>query len=508
VTRSHLRALALACLATAAPSQTSPEVDAVQVEAPWKLRRIESLDLDGDGLDDLVCVVADDTRRELWVHTRRAERPLFAPPAKIALDADVVAFAFVRGKAGGARSLLLFTPDRAVESKEGADGARAYRELFAHQIVWPAAPQQDCVPVLEWTLDLDGDGDDDFALPEPDGARIVLQESAAEGSTFRVAAQWTLPPFRDPVALRAKGKARARSGNASMRLSFGDDEEGDDGVDARSRGPLLAVRTRSSTFRFADLDGDGLLDGYALRNESLWQWRQARAGEFAAAPEKLSLPMPEDRLPLFDPAFDAQLRDVDQDGRADLLLSTSASRDNEIETRIEFYLHAKDTSQFESERRSRMRLQTLAGEPQWVDVDGDGARDLAALTLRTDLLGGMMGESPMLDVQLNLFRFADSRFTTPALLTQKLQFAAKRRRGGGAFVRVVEGSKGSPGAVLVNDGDAIVLRPLAASGRKLTLLEAAWRAPTQDSAVPLPPKDGRRELFVVGDREVQLVRWQ
>lgn len=119
-----------------------------------------------------------------------------------------------------------------------------------------------------------------------------------------------------------------------------------------------------------------------------------------------------------------------------------------------------------------------------------------------------MGESPMLDVQLNLFRFVDARFTTPALLTQKLQFAAKRRRGGGAFVRVVGGGNTKPGAVLVHDGDTILLRPLAASGRKLTLLDPAWRAPTQESAVPLPPRDGERELFLVSDREVQIVRWQ
>ncbi len=500
--------LVLICCSANAPAQAAPEIDAVQLQAPWKLRRIESLDVDGDRLDDLVCVVADTSRRALWVHTRRAERPRFTAPRMLALDADVVAFAFARSAKDGARMLVLFTPDRAVEAKADSDGVMSYRELFTHQIVWPAAVQQDCVPVQEWTCDLDGDGDEDFALPEADGARIVLQDASPNGAAFLMVGQWTLPPFRDPVALRSKGKARGRGGEASLRFSLGDDEESDEASDARSRGPLLAVRTRSSTFRFADLDGDGRLDGYALRNDSLWQWRQTGIGEFAGAPERLTLPMPEDRLPLFDPAFDVQLRDVDHDGRADLLLSTSASRDSEIETRIDFYLHAKASVQFEEERRSRMRLQTLAGSPQWVDVDGDGARDLEALTLRTDLLGGMLGDSPTLDVQLNIFRFADSRFTTPALLTQKLQFPVKRRRDGGAFVRVVAGGGGAPGAVLAHDGDAIVLRPLAASGRKLTLHEATWRVPTQESALPLPPLDGARELFLVSDREVQLVRWQ
>ena len=502
------RAFALAFASSAVGvAQAAPEVDALQIEAPWKLSRIETVDVDGDGIDDLVCVVADGSRRELRVHVRRTERPRFAPARAIALDPDVVAFAFAKTKNGAPRALVLFTPERAVEATDGSDGQRAYRELFAHEIVWPAAPERDCVPVQEWTLDLDGDGDDDFALPEPEGARVLLQQATEQGAQFAVAARWTLPPFRDPVALRSKGRSRGR-GDGSMRLSFGGDDDGEEKVDARSRGPLLAVRTRSSTIRFADLDGDGRLDGYALRNESLWQWRQTAPGVFDGAPQKLALPLPEDRLPLFDPAFDVQLNDADRDGRADLLLATSASRDNEIETRIDFYLHQKDGDQFESERKSRMRVQTLAGSPQWVDVDGDGARDLAAVTLRTDLLGGMMGEAPSLEVQLNLFRFDATRFVTPALLTEKLQFPAKRKRGGGAFVRVVAGSGGTPGSVLVHDGDAIVLRPLQSSGRKLALQEPSWRTPVQESAVPLPPKDDAKELFVVSEREVQFVRWQ
>ncbi len=505
------RAFALALVAGAVVAQASPEVDALQIEAPWKLSRIETLDTDGDSLDDLVCVVADGSRRELRVHVRRPERPRFAAPRTIALDPDVVAFTFVVTAKGRARSLVLFTPERAVEATDGADGGRAYRELFAHEIVWPAAAQRDCVPVQEWTIDLDGDGDDDFALPEPDGARLVLQDASEAGAKFTVAARWTLPPFRDPIALRSKGKSRGRARDASVRLSFGDDDDvdGDDGaVDSRSRGPLVAVRTRSSTFRFADLDGDGRLDGYALRNESLWQWTQSAPGVFAEQPQQVALPLPEDKLPLFDPAFDVQLSDANGDGRADLLLTTSASRDNEIETRIDFYLRAADGKGWEPERKSRMRLQTLAGPPQWVDVDGDGVRDLAALTLRTDLLGGMMGETAALDVQLNLFRFDATRFVTPALLTEKLQFPAKRKRGGGAFVRVVAGAGGKPGGVLVHDGDAIVFRGLEASGRKLALLEPSWRTPTQESAVPLPPRTDGKELFVVSEREIQSVRWQ
>ena len=458
------RAFALALVASQAFAQAAPEVDTLQIEAPWKLSRIETLDTDGDSLDDLVCVVADGARRQLRVHLRRPERPRFGAPRTIALDPDVVAFAFVAPAKGSVRSLVLFTPERAVEATEVVHGSLSYRELFAHEIVWPAAPQRDCVPVQEWTIDLDGDGDDDFALPEPDGARIVLQEASDTGAKFTVAARWTLPPFRDPITLRSKGKSRGRARDSSVRLSFGGDDDDmggdDDSVDSRNRGPLVAVRTRSSTFRFADLDGDGRLDGYALRNESLWQWTQSAPGVFAEQPQQVALPLPEDKLPLFDPSFDVQLSDANGDARADLLLTTSSSRDNEIETRIDFHLRTVDGKGWEPERKSRMRLQTLAGPPQWVDVDGDGVRDLAALTLRTDLLGGMMGETAALDVQLNLFRFDATRFVTPALLTEKLQFPARRKRGGGAFVRVVAGGAGKPGGVLVHDGDAIVFRGL------------------------------------------------
>ena len=71
------------------------------------------------------------------------------------------------------------------------------------------------MPVQEWTLDLDGDGDDDFALPEPEGARVLLQQTTEQGAQFAVAARWTLPPFRDPVALRSKGRSRGRGGDGA-----------------------------------------------------------------------------------------------------------------------------------------------------------------------------------------------------------------------------------------------------------------------------------------------------
>ena len=224
----------------------------------------------------------------------------------------------------------------------------------------------------------------------------------------------------------------------------------------------------------------------------------------------IPLPLPEDRLPLFDPAFDVQLRDVDRDGRADLVLTTSAQRNDEIETRIDLYRQRTEGGPWGDRVDSRLRLQTLAGPPQVVDADGDGSLDLVALTVRTDLLRGLQGGAAALDVQLNVYRGDNGRFALPAMITQKLQVTAQegKRGGTGGFARVLAGVDGAPGSVLLHDGKTLQLRPFARDGRKLTLGDATWKAPIGEKSTPLPPAEGARELLIANERELLFVRWQ
>ena len=485
-----------------------PEVESVQLEKPMRLSRVERIDVDADGRDDLVAVVASEGRRELRIWQRRDQAPQFGgEPRIVKLEKDVVAFAFLGNAPRAQKQILLFTSERAELLAQSADGAVEYQPLFSHRIVWPVAPLSDCLPLEPWTRDLDGDGDLDLVLPEPDGARVVLQQKGEGEAQFSIGAEWRLPPWRSPAELSrgANKGVSARGGRSGFQFEFRDEDESDS--DSRERGPLVSVRTRSAVVRIVDLDGDARLDGCAVRNGALWWWRQREEGVFADEPSRIALPLPEDRLPLVDPAFDVQLQRLDSDPRPDLLLTTSATRDGALETRIDVALHGDGADPFATAQPSRLRLSTLAGPPQLADANGDGMTDLLAVTLRTDLLSGIAGDNASLEVQCNVFRGDGRRFVTPALLTETLQLPVKRRRGGGAFVRLLEG-RGGPGSLLLHDGDFITMRPLVVSGRKLALSDAAFRVPVADGATALSPSADAGEVIVVSEREIQCVRWR
>ncbi len=502
-----LAALALGSVPCAGmAAQTAPSREPLQIDKPMEFVRYLFCDVDGDGRTDLTAVCAGQNRRELRTFLRRATEPQFGgAPSIMILDKDVVAFAFVQSAALAPRTLVLFTPERAIAVQATSDGAPSYAALFAHQLVWPAADPTDCVPLQSWVTDLDGDGREDVVVPEPDGARVVLQQASTGGCAFAVAAQWQLPPRIDRLAGRSGGSGRS-SGTINLRLRS-DDQVGEE--DSRDRGPLVEVRARTPTIQFLDLDGDRRLDGWCVRNEAIWWWPQTSPGHFAATAVRWPLPLPEDRLPVFDPAFDVQLHDTDRDGRADLVLTTSSQRDGEIEVRIDLYRQQAEGNPWRAGADSRLRLQTLAAPPQLADVDGDGVLDLVAITLRTDLLGALQGGAAEFDVQSNVFRGDSGRFVVPALLTQKLSMQPReRRRGGGTFVRALAGGSGKPGSLLVHDGASLQLRPLVRDGKRLELGDPEWRVPVGDEESPVMPTGQAPELVVSGGHDATVVRWR
>lgn len=332
------------------------------------------------------------------------------------------------------------------------------------------------LPLAEARCDVDGDGRDDLLLPEPDGAR--LWRGAAADAPFVL----TLPPRRSPLAERRKGSGERGPANVSgseLRLRFPFGGDGDDGDDAG--GALLHLRASTPRFVVLDLDGDGRLDVTAVRNGSLFAGLQQANGSFA---ERTSvLPLPEDRLTLFDPSFDVQCRDLDGDLRADLIVTTSARRDDAIEARIDTFVAAADGG-WQPKASGRLRVQPLAQPPQLVDADGDGQLDLVLVTVRTDVLRGLTGDAPTeLDAQLAIFRGTGARFAMPPVLQAALQLPVAGDAGRAPFVHVVAG------AVLLGDAGGLQRRPLVQDGERLQLLPAAasCRLPKGARIEPVPP---------------------
>ncbi|HEX6812214.1 MAG TPA: VCBS repeat-containing protein [Planctomycetota bacterium] len=504
--------LALVCTAIAMPAQARPEVTALQLPKTMRLTGFLDVDVDGVHGRDLVLACFDETtkRRELRTHLRSARTPVFAgePSATpYALERDVIAFTFADVDARAGRELVLFTAERAVAVLPAAEGAPKYEPLFTHRLLW-AAPDPTRVLALDDVVhDVDGDGRDDFLLPEVDGARLVLQRLADGKTGFAATLSWQLPAWRSPLtAGTAGGPARVGGGEMSLRLGLLDD-----GYEEEQR-PLVDLRARAPRFLLLDLGGDGVRDGLAVRNDSIWCWAIGAGAAIAAAPASIALPLPEDRLTLFDPAFDVQLADVNGDRRADLLLTTSAQRNDEVEVRIDVFFQQigqqrPDAGPWAAKPDGRLRVQPLATTPQLVDADGDGQLDLVVNTVRTDLLRGLTGGGPTsLQVQFNVFRGGNTGFQVPAMLNQQLQLPVATE-GRGPFLRVLGGPAGTPGALLLRNDDVMALQPLQREGASLRLMPQRWQVPIAKTARPRLAR-GASEVLLVDEHELLHVRWQ
>jgi hypothetical protein len=481
-----------------------PVVTTIQVPAHVVVTGLLPVDVDLDGGSDLVLAGRDTTtgRRELRLHRRQADGPPFANTPSVApyvLEADVVAFAFADVTPAPGRELVLLTPERAVAVERGRDGAPDYRPLFAPRLVWPAASPQFALPLADAGGDVDGDGRDDLLLPQPDGA--VLWRGAATAPFALV-----LPPRRGPLAGRGPrgnaGPATFSADELRLRFSLGDGDEARTGVPG---GPLLRVQAATPPCRVVDLDGDGRRDLVALRNDRLFAAVQQADGDFQA--QAFDLPLPEDRLTLFDPSFDVQCADLDGDRRADLVVTTSARRGDEIEVRVDTFA-ARPGGGWATDPTGRLRVQPLARPPQLADADGDGRLDLVLVTVRTDVLRGLTGAAPRtLEAQLAVFRGDSARFATPAVLQHALQLPT----GAGnalPFVHALPGRAGAAGELLVHEDATLQRRPLLRQDDRLRLLPtaAALRVPA-GARLEGPFGDGA-EVCARTDHELLHVRWR
>jgi hypothetical protein len=468
------------------------------------------VDVDGDGQDDLVLACYDQAqrRREVHVHRRTGGARPFAqvPTAVHALDRDVTGFLFADCDPAPGRELVLCAPERVVALLPGPDGNR-YEVLAELPLVWPAAMPELALLLTRLRVDAGGSGRDDLCLPTVDGAVLLLG--------CRQPVPLAVPVRRAGLPTAGGGPARSSRDQVQLSLSLGDGD-GDDGdgdgdgepssgsqhgAGARERGPLLTLRARAPRAALVDADGDGRLDLLALRNGELWVRRQTAPGQFAAA-EALALPLGEDRLQFFDPAFDVQL--LPGQGRADLLLTTTGKRGDELEVRID--RHAAAERGFRPEAASRLRVQALASPPQLADADGDGQLDLCLLSLRPDLLKSL-GEGPQqLELQCSVFRGDGGRFATPALLTTTLQVPLSEGRGSEPFVRLLAGPPGQPGELLLLLDAQLVVRPLTRAGNRLQLEPPRTSIPVPAKARPIWRNATATEVLVRNEHELLHVR--
>jgi hypothetical protein len=507
VTRRDHVLLALVGSAMTMQAQASPDVVALQLPKTVRLTDLLDVDVDNDGRSDLVLACFDEQtkKRELRTHLRSPRAPQFAAEPSTtpyALERDVIAFTFADVNASPGRELVLFTAERAVAVLPAASASEAprYEPLFAHRLLWAVPDATKALALDDVVHDVDGDGLDDFLLPEADGARLVLQRRKEGAVRFLPPVMWQLPAWRSPLEEgTAGGPIRARGGEVRFDLF---DDAGED-VDTQ---PLVQLSARTPRLLLCDLVGDGARDAIALRNDSLWCWAIGPGAEIAATPAPMPLPLPADRLTLLDPAFEVQFADLNRDGRADLLLTTSARRNDEVEVRIDLFLQRDAAPAWAAKPDCRLRMQQVAAAAQLVDADGDGQLDLVAITVRTDLLRGLTGEGKTaLQAQLNVFHGNAAGFDVPAMLNQQLELPVRQGRQRSPFVHVMAGPAGA--ALLLRIEDRLALQPLQCFDTRLRLLPPVWQVPIPPTASPQLAHNAP-EVLVVDKHELLHVSWR
>lgn len=462
------------------------------------------VDVNDDGQTDLVLACRNKTtgQRSLRTHLRQKGRrvPAFASkPSRtpFAVDRDVVAFAFCDCTVEPGRELILLTPERVVAAVPGEDGAPSYQRLFHHRLIWPAALASSVIPLPDAAVDFDGDGRTDLLLPQPNGWTVHFQDRDGSDPVFVRSAERTLPPRQDQIRNAVKGRGVAAS-SGSLELRFGGDTGG-------KSGPLVSASTRTPKCDCVDLNGDGKLDLVMQRNGDQHTAIQDKQGTLAE--QTRAMPLSPNRLKIIDPAFNVQWPDVDGDRTADLMLTTSAQRDDDVEARVDLFRTRKDGT-WPDKPDARLRMQALARSPQIVDADGDGTDDLVCITLRTSTMSALTGgKSESFEAQLNIFRGDGKQFVKPSMLSLPLPLTTNSSLSQ-PFLIVRPGRRGRAGDVLLHIGNNLERRFLNRSGEQLELAAADSRTPVPKKARILLADAIGDEILILDGEEVRHVRFR
>ena len=491
-------AVALACLGT--PQE--PKTAIMQLPPAYEITDAMLVDVDGDLLTDLVLACRNPTtgKRSLRTHLRQAKGPAFTsatstPPYEV--ERDAVAFTFCDCQATKGSELILLTPERFVAAGPGKDGAPTLVELAQHALLWPSADPDEVVPLPLAPIDMDGDGRMDLLLPRPDGWSVCYQDQENGAATFTRRSYVNLPRWQNNLTRSGGGGGIAADSN-SFELRFGG------GKDKAESGPLVRAATRTPKCQVLDLDGNGKLDLVMQRNGSMHAAMQQANGQFNLTVQPL--PLPENRLKLIDPAFDVQWSDINGDGRADLLLTTSAQRDDDVEARVDLFL-ADATGAWPDKPSGRLRMQALANHPQLVDADGDGDHDLVCVTLRTSAMAKLSNPGGAFEAQLSIYGNSGKQFDTPSMLSVPLPLDTNKNLQK-PFLLVRPGRRGRAGDVLLLIDGHLERRFLNLKDQQLQLAAADARVKVPEDARILVVDEFGDDVLILTEAEVRHVRFR
>jgi hypothetical protein len=435
--------IAAAILLASEAAQAPPSLAAVSsIVMPSGARVVEvsTADLDGDGVEDLLVASSNGTTRTLAVHLRRSSGAAFSSVPDAALDftPDVVCFAAADVHADLGREVVLFNAGGAFAWRwRAVEESQRIQRLCSCELLWQWPDRRSVFAWQAAVLDVDGDGLEDLAIPEPDRFRVVFQKKG-EAGIRKFENQTLLVPsggrpsgraldFERSAEVRQPGGERRRSISVTGGgLQVDSDSDGS--------GPYLWIKESVPTAQFADFDGDGDLDALFLENDALVVFAQTSPGVFASEPLRLKNPVPVDRARELDVSYLARNLDLDGDKRTDCVFSAGDKRSKDVRTQVLVFL-AKAVKPGEPQLFGRdgvpsqvLVLDGFARPLEFADVDGDGRTDFVAGSVRPDLIDGLRAAaSERIDAELYVYRNTGAGFSKRPDVTYKVSIQAGGR---------------------------------------------------------------------------------
>jgi hypothetical protein len=348
-------------------------------------------DFNGDGRADIlnVSIDFDQDPPQRWLAYHFSKEGTFAnaPDSLVRVDDRAVVLVFGDYLPGGGVETGFLAEDGLYVYPPG--GKRAVKLLHVPTFLRSGSPRQ--LHVWWWAIDVDGNETHDVIVPAADGYRLYFQTAPGVfGRTARLEADL------------CGGAPRALDVRARVAL-------------ADFLAGHFSVVRELPRIQAVDINGDGMKDFITVCGDTITTFLQEKPGLFPSRrPFRFAFAVPTLKEEIRKDTVDLALMkftDLNQDRIADLVVTRiegTLGLWESIKTSV--YLHL-GTGRGNFVPDQRIAIDGVSIDPEFIDMDGDGALDAVTSRLRTDLMKQAVDAFVLGDIAISyeVFHFSRER---------------------------------------------------------------------------------------------------